>query len=149
MTIQDIFDRLRSIENTAGRLILDTGFSSDEGLGAGVCHLPDPCEDAFLRGYAERLLASLEDISSTLRYLRRPSHGEFTLMRLPNERYGYIDDAGALRSFTCGDCLEAKICDSCGSCRWISSSISHDGLDYFLIGASGTPLGGLTVRERW
>lgn len=149
MTIQDVFDRLRPIEKAAGKLIRDTGFDPDDGLSGKVRHLPDACEDAFLRDKAEGILGSLEDAIREICYLRKPLHGEHTLRKLPNGRYGYTGRGQAVREFTCGDCLEAKIRDRDGNFRWITSSIEHDGLDYFLVGAMGAPLNGLTVRERW
>ncbi|MCD7982014.1 MAG: DUF5348 domain-containing protein [Clostridiales bacterium] len=149
MTIQDVFDRLRPIEKAARELIRDTGFDPDEGLGDKVRHLPDSCEDAFLRDKAEGILESLEDVSSEISYLRKPLHGEHTLRKFPNGRYGYTGGNQAVREFTCGDCLEAKIRDRYGNLRWITSSIEHDGTDYFLVGSLGAPLSGLTVRERW
>lgn len=149
MTIQDVFDRLIPIEKTAGELITDTGYDPDDGIGGKVRHLPDMCEDAFLRDKAEGILASLDDIIRELRYLRQPLHGEHILMKFPDGRYGYLKKDRTPREFTCGDSLEAKIRDRCGNPRWIASTVEHDGTDYFLVGSLGAPLDGLTVRERW
>ena len=149
MTIQDVFDRLRPISRAATQLLKDTGFQQDDGqLPFDVRPFPDRCEDAFLRAKAEEILDQLADICQILSYLEMPSHGEHTLTLLKDGRYGYIDDGGHIHEFTCGDCLEVKIHDNYGGCRWITSTMGHDGADYFLTGTSGLPLGGLTVRER-
>lgn len=149
MTIQDAFHRLYPIETAVTGLIRDTGFYPDDGLGSKVAPLPDACENAFLRDRLEGILDTLLDVGDELRYLRKPTHGEHTLMKFPSGRYGYPSEDGAVREFTCGDCLEAKIQDRSGSCRWIISRLEHDGFDYFLVGSRGTPPDGLTVRERW
>ncbi len=148
MTIQNVFERLEHIDREAARLSREAGFSQDECLGEEVCHLPDICEDAFLRDNAEEILQALGQIHLILRYLKTPLHGEHTLRRLPNGRFGYCDGKET-RVFTSGDSLEAKICDTCGGPRWVVSMIEHDGKDYYLAGFHSIPLGGLTVRERW
>ncbi len=149
MTIQNVFDRLGRIGRESEKLLKDTGFDRYEGLWENVSHLPDPCEDKFIRGKAEELLGYLSEINGELRYLQMPPHGEFILHRLPNGRYGYLDEDRQIRTFTCGECLEAKIPDRCGNYQWAESSIEHDGNDYYLVGFRSTPLDGLTVRERW
>ena len=150
MTIQDVFDRLRPISQAARQLLKDTGFQPDDRqLTFAVRPLPDRCEDAFLRSKAEEILDQLADICQVFRYLEMPSHGEHTLSLLKNGRYGYLDDDRHIHEFTCGDRLEVKIRDRYGDCRWIISTMEHDGADYFLTGTGDTPLNGLTVRERW
>lgn len=148
MTLFDVFERLQTLDQAASSLIRDTGFQSEEGLGASVCPLPDKAENAFLRGQAEELLDSLEWIHSVLRYLERPPHGEYTLEQFPGGRYGYFDNDGDGHIFTCGSLLEAKLCDPDGQQRWVRARIEHDGYDYFLWGCRSVPLSGLTVRER-
>ena len=148
MTIQDVFNRLIPVEKAVAELIRDTGYDPDDGLGGKVRHLPDMCEDAFLRDKVEGILASLDDIICELRYLRQPPHGEHILMKFPNGRYGYLKRDRTIREFTCGDRLEAKIRDRWGNPLWVTSMVGHDGVDYFLVGAMGAPMDGLTVRER-
>lgn len=149
MTVQDVFRQLHPISRSISRLLRDTGFDPEEGLGDNVCHLPDACEDAFLRDRAEEILEGLGDIHEMLCYLEEPSHGEHVLSRFPNGRYGYWDEAQeAVRTFTCGERLEAKIRDRHGAWRWAMSTVEHDGMDYYLTGFYGTPMDGLTVRER-
>lgn len=148
MTLFDVFERLRTLDQAASSLLRDTGFQADEGLGAPICPLPDEAEDAFLREQAFQLLNSLLWIHSVLRYLERPLHGEYTLRQFPGGRYGYIDNDGDSHTFTCGHPLEAKLYESCGHPRWVRTRIEHDGSDYFLWDYRGVPLSGLTVRER-
>ena len=150
MTILDVFDRLRPISQAARLLLEDTGFLSDGGrLTYDARPLPDSCEDAFFRDKAEEILGQLSDISRTLRYLEKPSHGEHILRLLPSGRYGYPSDNAVPREFTCGECLEAKVCDRDGTWRWVEAAVEHDGNGYFLVGSRSTALDGLTVRERW
>lgn len=150
MTILDVFDRLRPISQAARLLLEDTGYLSDGGkLTYDVRPLPDSCEDAFFRDNAVEILGQLSDISRTLCYLEKPSHGEHTLRLLPNGRYGYPGPNDLIREFTCGERLEAKICDRDGTRRWVTTSLEHNGADYFLVGFRCTDLDGLTVRERW
>lgn len=148
MTLFDVFERLRTLDQAASSLIWDTGFQSDEGLGASVCPLPDEAEDAFLREQAQELLNSLLWIHSELCYLERPAYGEYTLHQFPGGRYGYFDNDGDRHIFTCGKSLEAKLHESCGHQRWVRTRIEHDGSDYFLWGYHGISLSGLTIRER-
>lgn len=148
MTLNDVFERLHGIGRAASALLKDTGFHPDDGLGESVRHLPDAPEDAFLRGRAQELLDSLWLLHEELRYLEKPSHGEYALRLFPNGRYGYCDRDGAEHIFTCGKRLEAKITDRAGKQRWVRTRIEHDGLRYFLWGYGYVPLSGLTVRER-
>lgn len=148
MTLFDVFERLRTIDQAASSLIRDTGFQSGEGLGAAVCPLPDEAEDAFLREQVQELLDSLLCIHSVLCYLERPPYGEYTLQQFPGGRYGYLDNDGDKHTFTSGNPLEAKLHESCDHQRWVRTRIEHDGSDYFLWGYRGVPLSGLTVRER-
>ncbi|MCD7804957.1 MAG: DUF5348 domain-containing protein [Oscillospiraceae bacterium] len=150
MTILDVFDRLRPICQAARLLLEDTGYLSDGGmLTYDVRPLPDCCEDAFFRDKVGEILGQLSDISRTLCYLEKPSHGEHTLRLLPNGRYGYPGPNDLVREFTCGERLEAKIRDREGTMQWILAAVEHDGAGYFLTGFRGIALDGLTVRERW
>ncbi len=149
MTMQNVFERLDSIGRESEKLIEDTGFDLYDGLWENVRHLPDACDDAFFRHKAEEILGYLSGISRELRYLGKPTHGEHTLEKLPNGRYGYPDAGNGFRTFTSGSCLEAKVCDVCGDYRWVESSIEHNGEDYYLVGFNDLPLEGLAVRERW
>lgn len=150
MTIQNVFDRLRPIDQAASQLLLDTGYDPDDGcLGRDVRPLPDVYEDAFYRDKAEEILDHLGEICNTLRYLRTPSHGEHILAQFPDGHYGYRDGGSDIRTFITGDRLEAKIHDKYGRKRWVLTTIEYDGADYFLRGFFDIPLDGLTVRERW
>lgn len=150
MTIQDLFDRLRPISQEARKLLRDTGYHSDDGsLSYDVRPLKDMYEDGFFREKAEEILDQLEEICDTLSYLDKPCHGEYVLERLPNDRYGYFDDSMSLHTLTCGDPLEAKICDRYGKRRWVSTTVEHDSGGYFLRGFHSTDPDGLTIRERW
>lgn len=148
MTFQDLFERLSRIDQDAASLLEDAGFYSEDGLGGSVCPLPDALEDAFLREQAEELLEPFEVLHEELRYLRKPTHGEYTLEQFPDGRYGYHDAEGKEHRFSCGDSLEAKICNRYGRRRWVRAWVEHDGSDYFLRGFGYVPLSGLTVRER-
>ncbi|MCD8295319.1 MAG: DUF5348 domain-containing protein [Clostridia bacterium] len=114
-----------------------------------VGHLPDESEDHFIREEAEWMMGKLMVVDREFRYLQRPTHGEYSLIQLPNKRYGYFAGNQTLREFSCGDCLEAKVCDQYGTHRWAETSIEHDGNRYYLVGFPNLPLEGLTIRERW
>lgn len=148
MTFQELFERLCHIDREAVSLLEDTGFYSEDGLDGSVRPLPDILEDSFLREQTRGLLENLEGFHEELSYLRKPARGEYTLERFPDGRYGYRDKAEKERRFSCGDSLEAKICDRYGRRRWVRTRIEHDGSDYFLWGFGDIPLCGLTVRER-
>ncbi len=147
MTIQNLYERLNRIIREAAGLSREAGFSPDEGLGEKVCHLPDICEDTFLRNNAEEILRGLEQIRLTLLYLGKPVHKEHTLHRFPNGRFGYCGK-NLVRVFSSGECLEAKIYDENGNPSWAVFEVEHDGTDYCLAGYHDIPLDGLTVRER-
>lgn len=147
MTIYDVFNRLYRINRTVVPLLWDTGFHSGGCLGDHICPIPDVYEDNFLRERAETILGALGQASSELSYLAKPPSREHILEKLPGGRYGYHDDGG-IRVFTCGDCLEAKLCDEHGKPRWSASRIESDASGYFLMGFHSIPLSGLTVRER-
>lgn len=150
MTIQDVWKQLEQIDRATVSLFRETGFSAADGLGSQVCHLADTYEDSFVRSSIERILDALTQIHEELCYLGKPSHGEHTLKKFPNGRYGYSGGDGAPHTFTCGECLEAKISDPYdGQKRWVPSRIEHDGQDYYLAGFRDMPLNGLTIRERW
>ena len=148
MTIQELFQRLFRIGQDASTLLEDAGFYSEDGLCGSVRPLPDIPEDVFLREAAQELLGSLEAFHQGLSYLKEPTHGEYTLERFPNGRYGYHDREGKGHPFSCGSRLEAKLRDRYGRCRWVRTRIEHDGSDYFLWGFDYIPLCGLTVRDR-
>lgn len=149
MTTQNLFERLFLIGQEILRLLKDTGFDLYDGLWENVRPLPDPCEDAFLRGKAEELIRQLWEVSDELDYLKKPTHGKHTLTQMPGGRYGYLDEGGTVCTFTCGERLEALIRDRFGNSSWAASRMEHDGDDYYLVGFHEIPLAGLTVRERW
>ena len=45
--LYDVFERLLTLEQAVYSLLRDTGFQSEEGLGAPICPLPDKGEDTF------------------------------------------------------------------------------------------------------
>ena len=149
MTINHIFERLCSIDRDAQALLDQTGFTSDNGLGPQVRQNPDDPDERFLRDNAASLLSTFVELHEELRYLRTPTHGEYTLQLFPNGRYGYYSEDGRKHIFTCGKTLEAKIHDNYGRQQWVRSRIEHDGSDYFLWEHGLVPLSGLTIRERW
>lgn len=147
MTIYDVLNQLYRINRTIMPLLWNTGFHSGGCLGDHIRPIPDVYEDNFLRERAEAVLEALGQASGELSYLAKPVSREYILEKLPDGRYGYHDDGG-IRVFTCGDCLEAKLCDTLGKPLWAASRIEFDGAGYFLMGFHSIPLDGLTVRER-
>ena len=149
MTLNDILFQLCDIDRRVRILISDAGFTPDDGLSDSLCPHPDDPEDRFLKKILEDLLLPFEDLHEELSYLRAPTHGEYRLELLPNGRYGYFDEHGFCRAFTCGSPIEARIPDDQGRLLWVSTRMEHDGKNYFLWHYSSVPLDGLTVRERW
>ena len=149
MTLHDIFQSLRDIDHEAQTLLSDAGFTSADGIADSVCLNPDNPDDLFLLDTAVDLMEPFEVLHKELRYLRKPHHGEYTIERFPNGRYGYYDENGYDHVFSCGKSLEAKVSDNYGRQRWVRTRIEHDGDDFYLRGHSSVPLQGLTVRERW
>lgn len=148
MTLNDVFQRLSSIDKQAASLLHDTGFFSGDGLDTSVPPLTDGAEDAFLRNIAEGLMDALLGLHETLGYLKKPFRGEYILGAFPNDRYGYWDEDGQPHVFSCGMALEAKICDCFGQQRWVRTRIEHNGCGYFLWGFDYVPLDGLLIRVR-
>ena len=146
MTLNDIFNRLESIDREAQSLIFDTGFSCDDGIGSSVCLDPGDPQDAYLQDAAEQLLEPFEALHEELRYLRHPFRSEYALERQPNGRVGYSDEDGLIHSFHCGQRLEARIRDRNGRLRWVRSRIEHDGHDFYLTARPDLPLDHLKIR---
>lgn len=148
MTLEDVFNRLHGIDQTAQALIREAGFSSDTGLAGKVSLPPDDPDARFLKESIELLLDPLEEMHGLLSYLEIPPSPEHILEKFPNGRYGYRDGKGSHREFTCGQSLEARVKDGSGRQRWVRTRVEHNGFDYFLAGYNAVPLDGLTVRER-
>ena len=148
MTLEDVFSRLHGSDQAAQALIRDAGFSFDTGLVEEVVFGPDSPDTHFLKENLELLLDPLTEMHSLLSYLQTPASPEYVLEEFENGRYGYRNENGSRREFSCGQTLEARIVDRCGCLRWVKTRIEHDGADYFLIGHGSVPLAGLTVRER-
>lgn len=148
MTLEDVFSRLRGIDQAAQALIREAGFSSDTGFVKGVSLPSNGPDTRFLKESIELLLDPLEEMHSLLSYLDTPTSPEHVLEKFPNGRYGYRDGKGSCREFTCGQSLEARVKDSSGCQRWVRTRMEHDGSDYFIMGYGSVPLNGLTVRER-
>ena len=148
MTIQDVFSRLHGIDQAAQALIREAGFSFDTGFAEDVALTPDSPDTRFLKESIELLLDPLEEMHNLLSYLQTPASPEHVLEKFQNGRYGYRNENGSRREFSCGQTLEARIMDSCGRLRWVKARVEHDGDDYFLTGHGSIPLAGLTVRER-
>lgn len=148
MTLEDVFSRLHGIDQAAQALIRDAGFSSDTGLADGVSLPSNDPDTRFLKESVELLLDPFTEMHSLLSYLATPASPEHVLEKFPNGRYGYWDEKGSCREFTCGQPLEARIKDNSGCQLWIRTRVEHDGSDYFIMGHGSVPLNGLTVRER-
>ena len=148
MTIQDVFSRLHEIDRAAQALIREAGFSFDTGTVQNVPFAPDGPDTRFLKESIELLMDPLEEMHCLPSYLETPASPEHVLEKFQNGRYGYRNENGSRREFSCGQTLEARIMDSCGCLRWVKTRVEHDGDDYFLTGHGSIPLAGLTVRER-
>ena len=148
MTLEDVFSRLHGIDLAAQALLREAGFSSDNGLAESVSLPPDGPDARFLKESIELLLDPLAQMHSLISYLETPASPEHVLEKFPNGRYGYRDEKGSCREFTCGQPLEARIRDSTGCQRWVRTRVEHDGTDYFIMGHGSVPLTGLTIRER-
>ena len=148
MTLKDVFSRLHEIDQAAQALIREAGFSFDTGSVENVAFAPNGPDTRFLKESVELLLEPLSEMHSLLSYLQTPASPEYVLEEFENGRYGYRNENGSRREFSCGQTLEARIVDRCGQPRWVKTRVEHDGSDYFLIGHGSVPLAGLTIRER-
>lgn len=148
MTLEDVFSRLHGIDQAAQALLRETGFSFDTGFVEEVVFGPDSPDTRFLKENLELLLDPFTEMHSLLSYLETPASPEYVLEEFENGRYGYHNEDGSRREFSCGQTLEARIVDRCGRLRWVKTRVEHDGVDYFLTGHGSVPLAGLTVRER-
>ena len=148
MTLEDVFCRLHGIDQAAQTLIREAGFSFDTGFAEDITLPPDNPDTRFLKESACLLLDPLEEMHNLLSYLETPVSPEYVLEEFENGRYGYQNENGSRREFSCGQTLEARITDRFGCLRWVKTMMEHDGDDYFLMGHRSVPLAGLTVRER-
>lgn len=146
MTLKSFFNRLSSIDREAQVLIRDTGFTSLGGLVGQVRIQPGNQEDSYLYDKIELLLQPLEELHTELRHIRRGTYREYTLSRFPNGRYGYIDEKGDIHTFSRGDPVDARIPSAEGHDKWVSTSMEHNGSDYYLLGYRHLSLYGLKVK---
>lgn len=147
MTLQNLFFTLIGFDDRIQGFLSVIGPDSDGDFD--ISDSKAAPEELFLKKELETAVKLLIRFHGQIDMLRRPTHGEHTLVRFPDGRYGYLNPHGERREFTCGDPLEVRLPDPRYGCeRWVRTHMEHNGMDYCLACRRDLSLCGLAVRER-
>jgi hypothetical protein len=152
-TLKEIYEELDELQLKAKQIMYHANYGNYEDL-SGIDYDRTDAEQLFLGNELKQILERLDDVTHTLDYLNRPIKAVGVLHK--NERGRYEMENGHEFSSGCG--LEYLAMDDscCGYDKqgeyiqvpyWCSSSVEHNGKDYYVVGCK-EPLEGMKVRYR-
>ena len=150
MKLQDLKAELDRISGQLTRTIKDCGYA-EWGELSGLEYDPEDPESLFLKDELESAMEMLDDANSIIKALSQPIAVQGQLHKGANGRYSVEG-----RELSSGHGLEilapAEVATKSGEWKegfkWISTSIEHNGKDYYAVDFKDLPLEGLTVRIR-
>lgn len=140
-TLSDIKNMLMPLVPEIRRVLRASRIADADDLSLLEINYDDP-DEMQLRYELRGILDKLDDVAYTLEYLSRPTQDSGRLHRNAGGRFE--DD---FQEYTCGQPIEALVMDSCGTTRWVNSSVEA-AKDYYIVGARDTPMEGVRTRRR-
>lgn len=143
-TLQELTTKLNILNSDIKEILKYSEYEQYEDL-SGIEH-SNNSEDLLLVENYRILLEKLDSINHILNYLQRPIKEEGTLYLNESGRYQI---KGSATYYTSGNGIEFLTYDDYNdSYSWHTSTVEHNGKDYYIVGYSEVSLNGLNVRTR-
>lgn len=150
--IKDLQKEMRKLQSQIAAVLSVSDYRNYDDL-SGIEYSTNNPDDLLLVDEYKSILYKLSGIQYDLEYLSKPILFEDTLILRPDGRYGTRNNK---THYTSGSGIEflyyEEVLGADGyfteKPAWRTSSVEHDGTDYFIVGYKDVSLNGLTVRVR-
>ena len=151
--LKELFYDVEELSLSIQQILYRANFEQDCDLD--LVYDKNDAEQLFQADELKQILNKLEEVSRSLKYLKRPVVCEGRLHKNEQDRYevGNMElSCGFGFEFLCQDAVHSyydeEQDDWVSPSYWRYGTLEHNGTDYYITGTCGITLEGLTVRIR-